>query len=97
MKRCFRILVYPAEISMDYQARIPAALAAIHNFIHIHDPDELVDFVEADDIERGFFAGELAEGETRPTEKRQANERRDQIAAEMWEQYQGELQVRGVM
>ena len=43
--------VYPAEISMDYQARIPAAHAAIHNFICIHDPDELVDFVEADDIE----------------------------------------------
>lgn len=60
---------------MDYQARIPAALAAIHNFIRIHDPDELVDFVEADDIERGFFAGELAEGETRPAKKRRANER----------------------
>ena len=82
---------------MDYQACIPAAHAAIHNFICIHDPDELVDFVEADDIEWDFFAGELAEGETRPAEKRRANERRDQIAAEMWEQYQGELQVRGAM
>jgi hypothetical protein len=43
------ILVYPAEISMDYQACIPAALAAIHNFIHIHDADELEGFVDADD------------------------------------------------
>ena len=35
LKHCFRILVIPAEISMDLQARIPAALATIHNFIHI--------------------------------------------------------------
>jgi hypothetical protein len=40
---------------MDYQARIPAALAAIHNFIHIHDPDEIEGFAEADDVEQGFF------------------------------------------
>ena len=82
---------------MDYQARIPAALAAIHNFICIHDPDELDGFAEADDIEPGFFAGELAEGQTRTAEKRWANARRDGIAAEMWEQYQAELQERGAM
>jgi hypothetical protein len=97
MKRRFRILAYPAEIRMDYQARIPAALAAIHNFIRIHDSDELKDFVDADDMEQGFFAGELAEGQTRMPEKRQANMRRDGIAAEMWEQYQAELQQRGAM
>jgi hypothetical protein len=82
---------------MDYQARIPAALAAIHNFIRIHDQDELEGFLEADDIEPGFFAGELAEGQTRTAEKRRANTRRDIIAAEMWEQYQAELQERGAM
>jgi hypothetical protein len=80
---------------MDYQARIPAALAAIHNFIRIHDPDELEGFIEADDIEPGFFAGELAEGQTRTAEKKRANTRRDEIAAAMWEQYQAELQERG--
>ena len=58
---------------MDYQAHIPAALAAIHNFIHIHDPDKLEGFVEADNIEQSLFAGELAEGQTRMAEKRQAN------------------------
>lgn len=82
---------------MDYQARIPAALAAIHNFIRVHDPDELEGFVDADDIEPGFFAGELAEGQTRTAEKRRANTRRDGIAAEMWEQYKAELQERGAM
>ena len=40
---------------MDYQACIPAALAAIHNFIHTHDPDELAGFAEADDIEPGLL------------------------------------------
>jgi hypothetical protein len=94
LKRRFRILVYPAEIHIDYQARIPAALAAIHNFIRIHDPDELEGFAEADDDEQGFFAGELAVGQTRTAEKRRANTRRDEIAAEMWEQYQAELQRR---
>lgn len=82
---------------MDYQARIPAALAAIHNFIRIHDPEELNDFAEAEDMEPGFFSGELAEGQTRTAEKRRANTRRDGIAAEMWEQYQAELQARGAM
>jgi hypothetical protein len=82
---------------MDYQARIPAALAAIHNFIRIHDPEELNDFAEAEDMEPGFFSGELAEGQTRTAEKRRANTRRDGIAAEMWEQYQAELQERGAM
>ena len=100
LKRRFRILVYPAEINIEYQARIPAALAAIHNFIRIHDPDEIEGFAGADDIERGFFAGEageLAEGEARTAEKRRANTRRDVIAAEMWEQYQAELQERGAL
>ena len=60
---------------MDYQTRIPAALVVIHNFICIHDPDELDSFLDAVDIEPGFFAEELAEGQTRTTEKRQANTR----------------------
>jgi hypothetical protein len=95
LKRRFRILVYPAEIHMDYQARIPAALAAIHNFIRMHDPDDLEDFAESEDLERGFVAGELAEGQTRPAEKRRSNARQDGIAAAMWAQYQAELQERG--
>ena len=82
---------------MDYQARIPAALAANHNFICIHDPDELEDFVDADDTEQEFFAEELAEGQTRTAERRRANTRRDGIAAKMWRQYQAESQERGAI
>jgi DDE superfamily endonuclease len=96
LKRRFRILVYAAEIDMDLQARIPAALAAIHNFIRIHDPEELTSFTEPVDLERGFVSGELAAGQTRTAEKRRATTRRDEIAAAMWAQYQAELQRRGI-
>ena len=46
------------------------ALVAIHNFIHIQDPDKLKGFAEAEDVEWGFFAGERAEGQARTAEKR---------------------------
>jgi hypothetical protein len=95
LKRRFRILVYPPEISMDFQARIPAALAAIHNYIRIYDPTDLEDFKDSEDMDPGFFAGDLATGQTRAAEKRSANKRRDDIASSMWAQYQAELQQRG--
>ena len=75
LKRRFRILVYPAEINMDLQACIPAALAAIHNFIRIHDPNELTSFTEPANLERGFVSGELAAGLMRMAERRRANVR----------------------
>ena len=83
LKRCFCILVYPAEIDMDLQARIPAALAAIHNFIRIHDPDELTSFTEPADLERGFVSGELAAGLTRTAERRWANVRRGKTTSQL--------------
>jgi hypothetical protein len=78
---------------MDYQACLPAALAAIHNFIRAHDPEELVDFQEAEDLQPGM-AGELATGEARAVERARANTRRDNIANAMWAQYQAEIQQR---
>jgi DDE superfamily endonuclease len=40
LKHCFRILHLAPEYNMDIQARILVSLAALHNFIHIHDPKE---------------------------------------------------------
>ncbi|KAF8804646.1 hypothetical protein BYT27DRAFT_7035829, partial [Phlegmacium glaucopus] len=40
LKRRFRILLLAPEYSLEIQACIPSALAAIHNFIHLHDPEE---------------------------------------------------------
>lgn len=39
VKRQWRILTVPAEYDLDTQARIPAALCAIHNFIQDLDPE----------------------------------------------------------
>jgi hypothetical protein len=81
---------------MDVQARIPVALVALHNFIHLHDPndinsynDQVVDLqVEAHDT------SELGTGQVTPHERERANLRRDRIAQAMWAQYQSTLQER---
>ncbi|KAF8834555.1 hypothetical protein BDN67DRAFT_871777, partial [Paxillus ammoniavirescens] len=40
LKRRFRLLLLAPEYSLDIQARIPAALCTVHNFILVHDPKE---------------------------------------------------------
>jgi hypothetical protein len=91
LKRRFKILLYPPEIAMDLQARLPAALAAIHNFIRDLDPTDLNDFREAVDIEPGWRSGDLADGVPQRAERERANNRREEIAEAMWVQYQGQL------
>ena len=89
---------------MDIQARLPPALAALHNFIRKHDPDDIADFDNVDDPQPGARVegpaaaeeGQLAEGLPRAAERRQTNERRDRIAREMWIQYQAELSRRNL-
>jgi DDE superfamily endonuclease len=88
LKRRFKILVYPPELSMNLQARIPAALAAIHNFIRDIDPDDLNDFDETQDIQPGWRSGILANGFPDQGERNRTNDRRDHIANDMWAQYQ---------
>ena len=81
---------------MAIQAHIPPALCAIHNFIWIHDPDEIHDFEIHDehiDIEP---YGKLAPGPAGQQEITQGTARRDIIAQSMWESYQLELQMRGL-
>jgi hypothetical protein len=41
LKLQFFILTRPPKYSIHLQAWIPPALGAIHNFIHIHDPNEI--------------------------------------------------------
>jgi hypothetical protein len=87
LKRRFRILVCPPEVDMSLQARVPAALAAIHNFIREHD---LLDFDDENilDPDPGARVGELADGLPRAAERERANDRRGDIAQWMWAQYQ---------
>ena len=91
LKRHFKILVYPPEISMDLQARLPAALAAIHNFIRDLDPADLSDFQEVVDPQPGWHSGDLADGLLARAERDRANNRHDVIAGAMWVQYQQHL------
>lgn len=76
---------------MRTQARLPAALGALHNFIRDNDPDDLGNF---DDDEENLydggqpFTGELAEGVPTRVEREQASQRQENIAKAMWAQYQ---------
>jgi hypothetical protein len=40
LKGRFRILLLPAEFSLEIQGRIPAGLCVIHNFIRMHEPSQ---------------------------------------------------------
>lgn len=74
---------------MAIQARIPPALCAIHNFIRLHDADEIYEFnLDVLDQTPGEFCGELAEGPALRAEKDRAELLRDNIAQAMWESYQ---------
>jgi hypothetical protein len=76
------ILDHLPEYSMAIQAHIPPALAAVHNFIHIHDEDEILEFEE--DLEDGepgeHNYGELAEGSPNHTEKISFEVKQDETA-----------------
>jgi hypothetical protein len=89
LKKRFSILNVAPQFDMAIQARIPAALAAIHNFIIDHDPEELttLDHSDIDDLQSGAHFGSLAEGPASRAERARANSRRDEIAAAMWAQY----------
>jgi hypothetical protein len=102
VKRRWAILTRPPEFDMDIQARIPSALAALHNFILKHDSiewDDILDMDVEDPIpgtcsEENDF-GVLVHGATTAQEKRQSEVRRDGIAQAMWESYQRLLRERG--
>ena len=99
LKRRFRILRLSTEYDMSIQVMIPPALAALHNFIQQYDPEEIHEYDDeaADpemDHDHQASPGALGVGLTTPAETLRANERRDKIAHEMWEQYQQYLQTR---
>lgn len=89
------------EYSPRVQAKIPCALAALHNFIRIYDPDDFSDegpghggprnptftLREMDGDDRREFPEEELGRFVSPAEKLRAEAFRDQIAKEMWDQY----------
>jgi len=69
---------------METQSRLVCALTITHNFIYIHDPEDLPELLEQDEhIEEGGIQGGISK-----TEQSRASERRDRIAADMWAAYE---------
>ena len=85
----FVILTHPAEYDMAIQAHIPLALCTVHNFIHIHDANDIDDFLpDVQDQNPGEFYGELAAGPAIHAEKERSEIKWDNIAQAMWESHQ---------
>ncbi|KAF8572868.1 hypothetical protein K439DRAFT_1377211 [Ramaria rubella] len=96
LKWRFRVLVHPPEYSLAVQARVPAALAAVHNYIRLHDPLELEDFEDVHDPHPGSHFGSLALGPPCAAERKEAKGMHEKIAQAMFTQCKQTLQERGV-
>jgi hypothetical protein len=94
LKRRFRILLLAPEYNLEIQARIPAALCAVHNFIREHDPNEGELEETRDFSPRGAGREDEPSMPAQPATA-EAGTLWDQIAEEMWEEYQRILVERG--
>jgi hypothetical protein len=83
------------EYNLEIQARIPAALAAIQNFIRSHDPKDMRPRTANDSIiHYNSGSGDEAGPTVAPEEA--ADERRDRIAQAMWDDYLRVCEERGI-
>ena len=93
---------------MDIQVCVPAALGALHNFMHSQEPDAY--FLEIDDTEEDWnlvrdmeeevneeALCHLGDGLTTVAERQWVEALRDHIAEEMWVDYQHVLQEQGML
>lgn len=93
-KRRFKILVSTPEYSIDTQARLVQALAVVHNFIRVHDPDDNKYKVNGADGGATEDSGPENNCDTAGVqnvtrgERSRAAQLRDNIAAEMWKDYE---------
>jgi DDE superfamily endonuclease len=92
LKRRFRILSIGCEYSMDVQPKIPSALCAVHNFIHIHDPQVEARNDEDDDHDLHGNAGDhgvhgVGYVVVDDVEGDDVAARRNTIARAMWDDY----------
>ena len=95
MKQCFKILMCPPEYDLDIQARVPPAMAALHNSICRNDPDEIYDFNEVGlDLDPRGDVGVLAVGPPGLVEHFEAQDRHTEMEMLMWAQYKATLENR---
>lgn len=98
LKHRFHILLLGPEYQYSIQAQIPAALCAIHNFIHIHIPskeDSEISGAEEQYNQQADAGNDVMHdiGFQESTNDAVVA-RHDRIAAEMWTSYQDILQSR---
>jgi DDE superfamily endonuclease len=96
LKRRFRILLLAPEYNLQIQARIPAALCAIHNFISIHDPAEDTILRDEEDDDNPPFDLDHEASATAAAEIDIPSARRDGIAQAMWDDYLEICRQRGI-
>ena len=92
--------------TLQVQTKIPAAIAALHNFIRTWDPDDLAtgddDLDDSDSTPDDLtsthsisISPENLGGHITAAEKARASAKRDEIAKAMWEDYLEERHIRG--
>ena len=96
-----------AEYCLRTQAKIPAALAVLHNFVRVYDPDDEAeedgDNCDDEDDDADISLPEIplvAENlgyHISQAEKDRASAKRDEIAKAMWADYRETLRVRGMV
>ncbi|KIK19696.1 hypothetical protein PISMIDRAFT_107149, partial [Pisolithus microcarpus 441] len=87
LKHRFRILTVPPEYSMRVQARIPPALACIHNIIRTWDPVDLEDPEENPESQDMGMSGSVADGVPTNADRDWMSAKRDRITECMWASY----------
>lgn len=100
VKRRFWLLVVAPEYTLGTQAKMVPALCVLHNFIRVHDVDDLPtlgDNFQSRVTQRTVRADSLEGlgGDISAAEKRRATSARDTIAKEMWDSYQRYLNDHG--
>jgi hypothetical protein len=88
LKKRFRILLLAPEYGLNVQARIPAALCAIHNFIATYDPSEASLPENAPSYDYDNYHHHVNFAGVEPEQDHDASVHRDQIAEMMWQSYQ---------
>lgn len=96
LKKRFKIIREANEFPIEAQGRIASAICVVHNFIRIHDPEDLPDPDDEDNNSiTPFNASFSGNGTISSQERSAAVKRRDDIANAMWVQYQQNLTRRG--
>ena len=86
------------EYNMSFEAWIPVTLATVHNFIQEHEPEEEENNNDPNDLQS--IGGGVGDDDDEVAEINdglgQHDNRRDQIAKDMWAQYIDEHLCRGI-